>query len=92
MSKDQNDNRNQPSDSVSKEKTNQDFNKQKPNPSTTNQTHQIGEDDERENNSRKVTAENSHKSTGNQTTETSHNTHSTDNHKTEKHDSDKGKM
>jgi hypothetical protein len=92
MSKDQNDNRNQQTDSMSKEKTNQDFNKQKPNPADPNQTHQIGEDDERENNSRKVTAENAHKSTGNPSTETSHNTHSTDNHKTEKQNSDKGTL
>jgi hypothetical protein len=58
MDKNQNDNRNQPTEGMLKEKTNQDFNKQKPDPKDPiqNKKHQIGEDDEEENDRREITA------------------------------------
>lgn len=91
MSKDQNDNRNQQTDSMSKEKTNQDFNKQKPNPADPNQTHQIGEDDERENNSRKVTAETTTDTAKNKTSENTDTSRDNEN-RTTKQNSDKGTL
>ncbi|MFN0187657.1 MAG: hypothetical protein ACKVQV_03055 [Bacteroidia bacterium] len=55
MDKNQNDNRNQPTEGMLKEKTNQDFNKQKPDPKDPlqNKKHQIGE--EEENDRREIT-------------------------------------
>lgn len=91
MSKDQNDNRNQQTDSMSKEKTNQDFNKQKPNPADPNQTHQIGDDDERENNSRKVTAETTTDTAKNKTSENTDTSRDNEN-RTTKQNSDKGTL
>jgi hypothetical protein len=41
---------------MAKEKTNQDYNKQKPNPNDPNQNHQIGDDDYELNKRREVTA------------------------------------
>jgi len=91
MSKDQNDNRNQPTDSMSKEKTNQDFNKQKPNPADPNQSHQIGEDDERDHKNREVTAETPTDNTKHKSSEITDNSRDHEN-KTTKQQSDKGTL
>lgn len=58
MDKNQKDNSHQPTDGMLKEKTNQDYNKQKPDPKDPlqNKNHQIGEEDEEESQRREITA------------------------------------
>lgn len=56
MDKNKNDNSKQKNDGMLKEKTNEDFNKQKPNPKDPNQNkkHQIGENEETEKQKRPI--------------------------------------